>query len=771
MGRKKISISKINDERNRQVTFTKRKFGLMKKAYELSVLCECEIVIIIFNSNNKLFQYASSNVDSILLKYTEHNEPNETKTNVDILETLNKKGGDCKGCDDDSDGDYDCPTSPADSSKYIYNNPINGFVNNNNNNNNNNQANTDLSTNLSMINQQQYNHHNPNNYNDNDGGSTTSSSYSSQPSPDILIHKKEEVSNEIRLMNMLNDPLQQQLASGQVDTHLVHGLSQQNLNLQVSPNSASAHQLTQMTTPGTASNILSSHFRNNLKNITSTPLSQQQQSPTLGQEASNVSPLTNNSTLHTQLSHQLTQQQIQQIAQHQQITQQIQHQHQQQQIQQKQLLALAAQNNRTDLQVKIPFNNRNTTNSNSNNLYNKPSQFNITPNVSNGDINNLPELSSFLQWNTSSNQMPFSAMAQFQNLSNSSGIHDLPTSTLNGFFQNSHQQMLNNSNANSGQNFPSIQSQIKQQPQTPAPSPLPSHQQLQQHSHNSDSASLTSLNPPSTNINDTRNGSINLVTALTAAINANSNTKILQQQMKSENLLTACLTNIDSGPTSNNSLNNSNGNVDKHLNDASQNENSNSTNIKQSELQNKYINSVQQNLQMPTSPVNLSGNSNQLTQSKDSNYQQQNRPLSVNSSSTNSPQNNSNYQRHLFQGQSKSPCLSISPSQNQYSQNNSSNLTQKLNSNDENQQDTLENNETNDTISSSNLTKNIMKNSSQNLSAPTSTVSLNIQINSTNKASRDQPSSVSPIASNKRQRLHVNGDDLTHNWVVSNSNS
>ena len=58
----------------------------MKKAYELSVLCECEIVIIIFNSNNKLFQYASSNVDSILLKYTEHQEPNETKTNMDILD-------------------------------------------------------------------------------------------------------------------------------------------------------------------------------------------------------------------------------------------------------------------------------------------------------------------------------------------------------------------------------------------------------------------------------------------------------------------------------------------------------------------------------------------------------------------------------------------------------------------------------------------------------------------------------------------------------------
>ena len=70
MGRKKIQITKISDERNRQVTFTKRKFGLMKKAYELSVLCDCEISVIIFNSHGKLFQYASTDMDKVLLKYT-----------------------------------------------------------------------------------------------------------------------------------------------------------------------------------------------------------------------------------------------------------------------------------------------------------------------------------------------------------------------------------------------------------------------------------------------------------------------------------------------------------------------------------------------------------------------------------------------------------------------------------------------------------------------------------------------------------------------------
>ncbi|XP_078070926.1 myocyte enhancer factor 2cb isoform X2 [Mustelus asterias] len=105
MGRKKIQITRIVDERNRQVTFTKRKFGLMKKAYELSVLCDCEIALIIFNSTNKLFQYASTDMDKVLLKYTEYNEPHESRTNSDIVEALNKKEN--KGCDSpDPDSSY-----------------------------------------------------------------------------------------------------------------------------------------------------------------------------------------------------------------------------------------------------------------------------------------------------------------------------------------------------------------------------------------------------------------------------------------------------------------------------------------------------------------------------------------------------------------------------------------------------------------------------------------------------------------------------------------
>ncbi|KAG5842759.1 hypothetical protein ANANG_G00181120 [Anguilla anguilla] len=117
MGRKKIQIQRITDERNKQVTFTKRKFGLMKKAYELSVLCDCEIALIIFNHSNKLFQYASTDMDKVLLKYTEYNEPHESRTNADIIETLRKKG--FNGCDSpEPDGEDSIDQSPLNDDKF-----------------------------------------------------------------------------------------------------------------------------------------------------------------------------------------------------------------------------------------------------------------------------------------------------------------------------------------------------------------------------------------------------------------------------------------------------------------------------------------------------------------------------------------------------------------------------------------------------------------------------------------------------------------------------
>uniref|UniRef100_A0A2N9HDB2 MADS-box domain-containing protein n=1 Tax=Fagus sylvatica TaxID=28930 RepID=A0A2N9HDB2_FAGSY len=61
MGRGKIEIKRIENTTNRQVTFCKRRNGLMKKAFELSVLCDCELALVCFSSRGRLYEYASNN--------------------------------------------------------------------------------------------------------------------------------------------------------------------------------------------------------------------------------------------------------------------------------------------------------------------------------------------------------------------------------------------------------------------------------------------------------------------------------------------------------------------------------------------------------------------------------------------------------------------------------------------------------------------------------------------------------------------------------------
>lgn len=56
----------------RQVTFSKRRRGLFKKAEELSVLCDAEVALLIFSSTGKLFNYSSSNMKDILSRYSLH---------------------------------------------------------------------------------------------------------------------------------------------------------------------------------------------------------------------------------------------------------------------------------------------------------------------------------------------------------------------------------------------------------------------------------------------------------------------------------------------------------------------------------------------------------------------------------------------------------------------------------------------------------------------------------------------------------------------------
>nr|ASZ79955.1 MADS15 [Bambusa multiplex] len=70
MGRGKVQLKRIENKINRQVTFSKRRNGLLKKAHEISVLCDAEVAAIVFSPKGKLYEYATdSRMDKILERY------------------------------------------------------------------------------------------------------------------------------------------------------------------------------------------------------------------------------------------------------------------------------------------------------------------------------------------------------------------------------------------------------------------------------------------------------------------------------------------------------------------------------------------------------------------------------------------------------------------------------------------------------------------------------------------------------------------------------
>ncbi|RZC03483.1 MADS-box protein SVP isoform A, partial [Glycine soja] len=69
MTRKRIQIKKIDNISSRQVTFSKRRKGLFKKAQELSTLCDADIALIVFSATSKLFEYASSSMHQVIERH------------------------------------------------------------------------------------------------------------------------------------------------------------------------------------------------------------------------------------------------------------------------------------------------------------------------------------------------------------------------------------------------------------------------------------------------------------------------------------------------------------------------------------------------------------------------------------------------------------------------------------------------------------------------------------------------------------------------------
>ncbi|XP_078173555.1 agamous-like MADS-box protein AGL14 [Carex rostrata] len=121
MVRGKREMRRIEDTASRQVTFTKRRGGLLKKAFELSVLCDAEVALVIFSARGKLFEFSSCNcVQKTIDRYWTHSKDvagenkkdtdeniqhlmsgnAELKKEVEFLESSTRKllGDDLEGC-------------------------------------------------------------------------------------------------------------------------------------------------------------------------------------------------------------------------------------------------------------------------------------------------------------------------------------------------------------------------------------------------------------------------------------------------------------------------------------------------------------------------------------------------------------------------------------------------------------------------------------------------------------------------------------------------
>ncbi|XP_031500907.1 agamous-like MADS-box protein AGL61 [Nymphaea colorata] len=82
MGRQKIEIKKIQNKDNRQVCFSKRRNGLMKKANELCILCGAEIAVIVFSPGGKSYSFGSPSVESVVHRFLNGLSPSSSLSSL-----------------------------------------------------------------------------------------------------------------------------------------------------------------------------------------------------------------------------------------------------------------------------------------------------------------------------------------------------------------------------------------------------------------------------------------------------------------------------------------------------------------------------------------------------------------------------------------------------------------------------------------------------------------------------------------------------------------
>ncbi|KAM0853796.1 hypothetical protein ACQ4PT_050837 [Festuca glaucescens] len=83
MVRGKTEMKRIENATSRQVTFSKRRNGLLKKAFELSVLCDAEVALVVFSPRGRLYEFASAaSLEKSIDRYKAYTKDNANNKTV-----------------------------------------------------------------------------------------------------------------------------------------------------------------------------------------------------------------------------------------------------------------------------------------------------------------------------------------------------------------------------------------------------------------------------------------------------------------------------------------------------------------------------------------------------------------------------------------------------------------------------------------------------------------------------------------------------------------
>ncbi|EFH65586.1 transcription factor [Arabidopsis lyrata subsp. lyrata] len=90
MGRVKLELKRIEKNTNRQITFSKRKKGLIKKAYELSTLCDIDLALLMFSPSDRLCLFSGqTRIEDVLARYI--NLPDQERENAIVFPDQSKR--------------------------------------------------------------------------------------------------------------------------------------------------------------------------------------------------------------------------------------------------------------------------------------------------------------------------------------------------------------------------------------------------------------------------------------------------------------------------------------------------------------------------------------------------------------------------------------------------------------------------------------------------------------------------------------------------------